>query len=120
MKIKRNSWHYKVRNWGSYEKRHDSLCVYFWCVVGSIAFWVTITTIAIGVMIALCILLFEPQVTHIWIAILFVGLSAFLPWYTITQLRQKYQSPQLPGENILVEYIKTKKAKICPIIEYVD
>lgn len=42
MEVKRSSWHYKISNFGGFERTDDNLCCYFWRFVGKSAlFFVT-------------------------------------------------------------------------------
>jgi len=48
-------------------------------------------------------------------------LSVILPGWAIYFVRKKCgRPPVMPGENIIFEYIKAKKRKICPLIKYID
>ncbi|KKN08873.1 hypothetical protein LCGC14_1052430, partial [marine sediment metagenome] len=56
-----------------------------------------------------------------WAVVLYIVFSGFVSWLAVYLLRNKLgKSPEIPGGNILIEYLKAKKAKICPLIEYVD
>ena len=62
---------------------------------------------------------FDPEEIPAVILVTFFILSMVLPFVAILGLRRVVgKSPIIPGESILVEYIKAKKAKICPFIEY--
>lgn len=118
MKIKRTSWHYKISNLlTTYEKDYDNLCIYFWRLVGTCA----LSLFGISL---ICVLLYEYFTSHIWISntifILWLLLSIVLPLLIIRFLRKKVgKLPKASFENIVLEYIKAKKEKVCPIIEYV-
>ncbi len=118
MKIKRNSWHYKISNWGSWGGRNDNLCLYFWRLVLKVLFVVVCICAISGFIYLLCI---DFYFRFAWVVVLYflfsVGVSVLAVWFTRTQLGK---SPEIPGSNILIEYLKAKKAKICPLIEYTD
>ena len=119
MIIKRNSWHYKISNLlPSFEVYNDNLCLYFWRVIGTCA-------LLLCCVLFLCFLFYIYFTNPIWIActiaILFVMLSVILPGWAIYFVRKKCgRPPVMPGENIIFEYIKAKKRKICPLIKYID
>ena len=119
MKIKRSSWHYKISNFGAdYENHSDSLCWYFWRAVGKIVF------ILIGI-VWLSAMLYtwftSSQFIASTIMILFIVSCFAIPILAIHCLRKLLgKSPEISGSNILIEYVKAKKLKICPLIEYID
>ena len=118
MKIKRSSWHYKISCFGSCWNKDDNLCIYFWRLVGKVMlvfFWVIIVC-------ALIIVYFSiPQWILVTIVLIWLFSSIIIPYLTIHYLRDKVGKPiEIPGESIMVEYLKAKKRKICPLIEYID
>jgi len=119
MKIKRSSWHYKISNFGTaYESEHDSLCWYFWRAVAKTIF---IFTVTIWLSTTLFFYFTSPQFISTTIMILFMISCIIVPSLAIHYLRKLLgKSPEIPGSNILIEYLKAKKAKICPLIEYID
>ena len=119
MKIKRNSWHSKISNFGKkYPGEYpDNLCKYFWRFVGKIVFLLWAITITVS-------LIFIYFTNPFWICttivILWFVLSIFLSILVIWFVRKKFGvPPEIPGENFVIEYIKAKKEKICPFIEYI-
>ncbi len=118
MKVKRSSWHYKVGLLGSYESSRDNLCVHFWSVVIKIAVAIFVPS---GLGIAAYYYFIDPFWVSTTIMLTFIFSAIGLPALAIYFLRKKLgKSPEIPGSNILIEYLKAKKAKICPLIEYVD
>lgn len=120
MKVKRGSWHYRISKLGSYESSKDNLCVYFWAVIIKIALMIFIpsTLIFIGYFFFT-----DPMWVSNLILLTFIFSAIGLPPLTIYLIRKKLldgESPEMPYGNIVVEYIKAKKAKICPLIEYTD
>lgn len=118
MKIKRSSWHSKISNLGNdWERANDNLCCYFWRLVGKSAL-IFVTTFLI------CFLIYEyftsnQLILHTMI-LLWLGFTFALPPLAIWSIRKKLnKSPEMPYENIVVEYMATKKRKICPLIEYI-
>ena len=118
MKIKRSSWHYKLNHLEGYERSYDSLCLYFWKLVFKI---VALLLFAVFFVACAFKLITSPFIIPILIIFLFFMLSTVLPLIAITSLREKLgKSPELPKENIIIEFVRAKKEKICPLIEYVD
>ena len=116
MKIKRNSWHYKISNLLSdYEKDNDNLCIYFWRGVSKIAI-----LFILGFLFGTFLFKLFTDIPFM-IMTLFLLSSCMIPISAISYIRKKLRkSPEIPYENILVEYVKARKDKVCPLIEYVD
>ena len=120
MKVSRKSWHYKLSHflnegtgeWG------DNLCKYFWRIVGKIIVAIFIT---FGLTATVITYFTSPMVIPATIAIISSILAVLLPVFVISKLRKKYGKPVgIISENIFFEYVKAKKLKVCPLIEYVD
>jgi hypothetical protein len=118
MKINRDSWHYKLVHFGSFEHINTSLCFYFWCVIGKLIMF-SIGLSLIGLFIYGIIT--EPEVRFVIVVVSFVIACFFLPVFAIHTLRYKLHiKTELPKENLIVEFIKAKKAKLCPLIKFVN
>lgn len=133
MKINENSWHFRLVRFNSYYKARDlreyggSFCSYFWSVV-----WAFLACTARFVLCLLIGWLFIYQpVSYLWaptdeklvMIILWVaaitianlvGLMIFIKNKIPKKKKIENKEP-----NILVEYIRAKKQKFCPIIEIV-
>jgi len=127
MKISRNSWHYKLRHWGSSIRRYESptLCHYFWWLTLKIVVAVGLAFFlgALGMVFIYSIIDFfkSPFFISNSIAVVTIVLMVVLPLLTILFIREKLGRPiKTPGSSILTEYIKAKKNKLCPLIEYCD
>jgi len=118
VKVNRKSWHSKISNLGDYPTSGDNLCRYFWRIViksGVICFAITLMGTA------LYQLIISGAAVFIGAMALYIILTVTLPVLAITQLRKKLgKPPEASYEPILKAYIKAKKEKVCPIIEYVD
>lgn len=142
MEVSRKSWHYRMNAWcwSHFGKSPaPSLCGYFWQTVFApvvvVAFYAAILT----VILVICSWLFYFSGAFLcnflhWINVLpdsfdivpgefnwrhlIVSLimSALLIGHFALQNRQNKNSKP----NFVFEYIKAKKNKICPIIEYKD
>ena len=126
MKISRKSWHYKLRNlWKDWYVEDNNLCRYFWGMVGGL-----LKLLAVGIVIIYCISLitlgiykyFTQQYLLSNSILVVAGIACcVLPPLAIHYFRKFYGRPKIIGENnILREYVRAKKSKICPLIEYVD
>ncbi len=118
MKIKRSSWHYKLNQIGENHEWGTNLCSYFWNVV----FRVFLCIVIPFFFCTLGYLYFtNTQVIPTTIILLFIFLSIGLPWFAIYKLRVWNGEPyKFPNENLFFEFIKAKKAKMCPLIKYID
>jgi len=117
MKINRRSWHCRLSLLGSdFAPHNDNLCNYFWRIVGKLI----LITVAIIICIVLIALYFmSPLVISNTILIVAILLALVLPALVIFYLREKIGKPiEAPYENIVREYLKAKKRKVCPMIEY--
>ena len=119
MKIKRKSWHYKISNFGAdFEKSNDSLCRYVWRLVGKCAF-AFFGTLA-GILLTLAFFA-SPYWISVTVIILWMTSSCAFPILAIWFLREKLgKSPEMPYGSLVTEYLKAKKEKVCPIIEYTN
>ena len=147
MKVNKNSWHYRlltgdifgiqgVNSWNV----SSSLCLYFWQVVfmllwkGVALFFLTpfvinsllilplVSTLGLittGVIVqgntGLTVLVME-LIVIIVVVIVLAGLSL----YTFLKDKTDLADVVEKDPNLFVEYIKAKKNKLCPIIEFVE
>ena len=98
--IRRTSWHYRLVRWEDPNAPMPvTLCGYFWVVVGAGTFRMFFSMLMVVVM---------PIVG------MFFG-SAWLwnhrPW------RRKAAEAMPHEPNLLVEWVKAKKRRVCPLIE---
>ena len=120
MKVSRKSWHYKLRSLGSYQYS-DTLCSYFWGVVGKIL----ICILVLMFISVYCWILYLDITFRIFsMGVVITLLALFLSITSIDFYRSKFKykyryDPSLQN-NILIDYIKAVKNKICPIIEFID
>ena len=131
IKKKKKSWHYKLVKWWGM-KHSQSLCVYFWQVVASL----TVVPLLVLSVILLGVVLFITVITGIIVfpsvllgvlsteteELLFFTFVGGLSWtvifsvlYVLYSNRVKHKQPSL-----IFSYIKAKKDKVCPIIEFED
>lgn len=143
MNISKNSWHYRtIRNMNRIPSR--SLCLYFWQVVLCSLFLYLIGP-AILVLGGACIagglpLAIGGLLTHTadsdllwnWIVMVkcwSVGVGALVGFFAVVwfivslwgYIKSKLSNVSIDKEpSVLVSYVKAKKQKVCPIIEFKD
>ena len=122
MKINRNSWHYRFMDWvltsrlvwlsddktgmDTREWRLNNLCRYFWYFVFCFS-WVLVH-IPITLIVA----------PFIGATVLLVGvIELFLEIGNLFPLRAEKKNKK---PNLFLSFLKAKKQKVCPIIEYTD
>jgi hypothetical protein len=119
MKVSKKSWHYKIRNLGNdWPVCGDTLCRYFWAFVFK-AFGISFGSAIFAVLV------YGYFTSPNWISnsilVLFILASIVLPILAICFIRKRFGHPlELPKETLIIEYLKAKKNRVCPLIEYVD
>lgn len=124
MKIRKDSWHYKLHEKSYSEHRFPSsntnLCKYFWRVLGG-AIHTAFVAAVIGIVLGVIGLLFYKytliSVSVVAAGVAIVGLFALYVYISDRKHAPGYQEPE-PG--LLRSYIRAKKAKVCPLITFVE
>lgn len=149
MKVNKNSWHYKalknptlgvggVYSWDI----SKSLCVYFWQVLGMILVKIFALLVILPFLVG-CLVVLPLTSLLGWIntgvivqqdlgfiALFVEGVALVLAsfMFGVNKLKDIYKSRENGRDeealvdkepSLLVEYIKAKKKKLCPIIEFV-
>lgn len=150
MNVNTKSWHYRFNVWRtntSTTKRKNTLCSYFWFTVFNMTFISFISGIFISLIYMIGYRFHEELVKHGWdfismpfyvsipaiffsgaiILAIFVLLALFLLFvgcgavHVFNKIKTTYSEKHSKKEQGLVmSYIKAKKSKICPIIEFKD
>jgi hypothetical protein len=133
MKINKNSIHYKIASLVCSPKIvPNSLCLYFWKVVlGLVVILGGIVVVCLVLFLISTVLLqffFEDLEVHAltggFILVMLLGaiLSDIRTKRKIEEeyLRQENMLPTTKEDNLLVAWIKAKKAKVCPQLEFYD
>ena len=138
MKVSSDSWHYKILMTEHQQmvRRGTSLCVYFWLVVLSMFIWTFAAVASVGITAAIgmaCYLVF--YVWYFLVADLFFGVQSFdlqnlnlslgihafmfgvWVFSVIFRFKNKIVGRE-PSDNLVIEYVRAKKRKVCPIIEF--
>ena len=128
MKINKNSWHYKM-NYEFSERLPKTLCSYFWTTVIRtlllLVFSAAILTTLI-ILISPLALLFDikhpmQEVSFSIYGLMFaLFLCLFIGAKVENYKRNKYLIRPYKKPNILWDYLKAKKEKVCPFLEFED
>lgn len=121
MKISTDSWHYKLIDTISVNFPSENLCNYFWQLI----FALIVSTILITVICFVTLLMLSPvlqffiELNPVYIIIGGVVDITLLSGTLIESIRErrKYSNKK---PSICIEYIKAKKHKYCPKIEFVE
>lgn len=144
MKISKDSWHYKALtqkllliDGKSKYQVSKSLCGYFWQMVWRIASVFGIYAFALSPLVFWATLLLEiPDQGFLHVALTFFGVFAScfyaffgIAWVCVVLLENVINplvdklSLRRHGDkqpNIFTEYVKAKKDKVCPVLEFTD
>ena len=124
LRISRCRWHYRLlRTFLSRDPQHKSLCRYFWSVVGTLALYaifVVLLTVLVVAGVAWTLQHPLPVVAGVTV----VALTVLIIWGVVTFVRWKRRQPARArppkAPNLTLEYIRAKKSRICPLIEWTD
>lgn len=133
IKINKNSWHYRVLGHpfkSDLRYTNVGICKYFWMVVGSLLGWCGAGVLALAIVVTFVGWIpvgIGWLITGNLLSLEFFALSfgattaVFLVWVGFTlkdlikgKLRNRKKRP-----NILFEYVKAKKQRVCPLVEVV-
>ncbi len=109
MKISKRSWHYKLHDerWPP-----KTLCTYFWLTVFKSALLVGVAGVMLGGIGCAVYLAFV--LTNIGWMLLPVG---GLTWLGVRRWLKRASSPPKPP-GVVRSYLRAKKERVCPLIEY--
>ena len=125
MNISKKSWHYKLNSFmsRSFSMRWDwNLCRYFWRTVGSLlqlaVFLLLVMLVGIGLGIG-TITAFTTKVD--WVVTGSILLIIIVVYCLIKSFcRFNAWIKTTPNLSLLRDYVKAKKQKVCPIIDFVE
>lgn len=134
MEINEKSWHFRLVRFTTYQSARNisdyggTLCKYFWLVVYAIV--VNIFKAA-GVMFLVWLFIYNP-VSYIWapddskLLLIFMWVSLFVLvgivfaiFFIRDKLRNRNRVHKVKQPNIVIEYLRAKKQKFCPVIKIV-
>lgn len=134
MVINKNSWHYKLVEFGANSRFDisDNLCTYFWQLVRGFLLSIVALAFVCLLICAICFMLAAPFISLIMFEAVFVSIGWIISGYIIkfafhdtisenhylmidvfAKLKPKERKP-----SIITEYLKAKKQKICPTITF--
>ena len=144
MNLSKNTWHFKVvedefcfmEGWDA----SRSLCLYFWQVVMRLFFGIGLGLLAVSPLVTIITYVTDtthsaPFLIHFYSFIGFIVSFFYFFVLGITiccctiegvkwvarKFPRKYKEPKEPKEpSIIIEYIKAKKAKVCPMLNFTD
>lgn len=141
MEVSKNAWHYKILMTETQAKIRNgtSLCSYFWDVVFTVFAWIFIGIMSLVVIV--CVLTglfyilyawyfmigslvgvetFSTELIRVSLVLNYVGIFCWFV-FSIKRLLSKLKNGEiLKSDNLAFEYIKAKKQKICPVIQFKD
>lgn len=136
MRISKNSWHYKLCDF-AFHKVSTSLCVYFWQVPIAILSTVAIFSLVASMVALFVFILAQPLLLNInqlpFAATVFLGISSLGVWCATLKsfhetfngcewdrvlIKKNSKEDKPKKESLIKAYLKAKKDKICPKIEF--
>lgn len=136
MKIKKTSWHYQVASLTTNGQPSNSLCIYFWQVVGSVFVAIPLSILAILALIFLLTLPFTqylftskpPLTVTVIIGAFEILLLADVLLSSMKKRRGmgmfkylKHQAPTFSNDSppsLFRSWLRAKKDKVCPLLEF--
>ena len=120
MVIKENSWHYRVYEFGysaldRWPPSETNLCRYFWRVMWGLFLGTMMVTVALLVLGLLGTALYN----FTFITLTVLGVIAALIGAGIAYDRRPYKEKVKVEPGLLRLYLRAKKEKVCPLVEFV-
>ena len=126
MNVSKKSWHYKLNllfddseDWMVRYRRYN-LCKYFWTTVSRLALFALLGGFIALVIFGSISIALEPG--GVFLLTGFVTLLASIPisFVAVSKFRSLGWTNDPQSFNLVKEYMKAKKSKLCPMIEFVD
>ena len=122
MKINKKSWHYRWSNFFTNQNTYNAnLCSYFWKLMFSLFMpMFCIFIIGVGIVLFFIGLFTDPVFINILLlTFCAIGCVSLPPitihWFRIWTNHVEYR---VSGEKVFIDFVKAKKRKICPLIEF--
>jgi len=132
MNVNRDSWHYKLAHMISdYGRVPNNLCAYFWRVIlGGFVFSLLLCVAGVVIVCVASIGMqylypnLFPLAVGGGIAAIFALVVILTGLITARKEKESYECNEdgeriRPEPNIVWEYLKAKKQKVCPLLEFV-
>jgi hypothetical protein len=127
MKVRKSAWHHWFYGFGfehcQWQPETTNLCSYFWRTVWGVLKTLIIIAVA-GAILTVAGMCFysAPWFSIGCVAAVGVVIAVASNWSTIKYRLNpgRYDSESAPEPGLLRSYIKAKKDKVCPLIEFVE
>ena len=137
MKVNTNSWHFRAVDF-AFDSIPKSLCTYFWAVVAGCELQVVLWTVGVAILVGAIYFTVIPFVmlfgllpyTATWVELsmvasfscyLTIGLILFNSYWKETLKPKLHNRPKrAKRESLVGAYVRAKKQRICPTLEFVD
>lgn len=126
MNIKKSSWHFKLINFmledkaDEFSRRGTTLCKYFWTLIASL---IAATACAAVICVATLCLVVAPLVYY-WLptppGLVGIALWSFVVCYFLVTRLSVAIGDRIGETNIVVEYLKARKSKVCPTVKVIE
>lgn len=126
MKVKMNSWHYRFNDFVDPINPNNSmtLCKYFWMTVWHLFSMTFVIVIIASFVFKLIQLMFFTKSGLIFTGLIIVAFGiGYVLMKIVVKMSEYSQGKKLVKQqktNLIREYVKSYKRKVCPIIEFVD
>jgi hypothetical protein len=121
MKVRKSAWHYWLYNFGfeqcAWRPETSNLCSYFWRTMWGLLKTLIVVAVA-GALLTLGGVGFYRYPLEMFIAIAAVAALITILHYGERRKYRRIASAHPPG--LLRSYIKARKDKVCPLIEFVE
>lgn len=121
MKVNRNSWHYRFLSFAREDPMPKNLCSYFWNIVFRIVLIPCISFFALGLAFLMAmpfLWTFFEDGGAIGIAIIGAIIDIMILAAIWVDERKKNRLYIYKPPGPLKQYLKARKEKVCPLIEY--
>lgn len=130
--VSTSSWHYKLVS--TFGCAKQNLCGYFWQVVGLILIFI-LAVVALGLVFFLPGVLLSPKYFNlisgsfwsvalwslvVWVVLFGILLSYFLVSDFLSRSKNSTVQKTLSAGGVAANWVKAKKSKVCPMLEFKD
>jgi hypothetical protein len=130
MEIRKNKWHYHLYTMG-FENAYcgegpTNLCSYFWRVVYGTIKVVIIAAVLLGILFGAGVIIFKwpfessSLIVAVALCITFSYNQVRIKNFFYAKRHREFVNDEVREPGLLRSYIKAKKDKVCPLIEFVE
>jgi hypothetical protein len=132
LRFSRRSWHYWLYSRNlffirGYRTGAKNLCAYFWSIVGIVVGNLLLIAVLLALLIYLGVTISAHLVILLYALGIIVGAVVFFGgvwlvggWWDNWAEKRRGRAKVERRPNLLFEYVKAKKKKYCPLIEWAD